>query len=146
MIKECHYKATNELEMYYRYYDKDGREIKAGDYIKFDYGDIKKVYASTSGELNTDATNPSWIKSGRARPCQYGLYPLNEYACSVCKVMDDYKPEPIKVKDYEAVITLRFDVQASEIMANPLITKLIGDRHCIEYGIKEHCEERTLKD
>ena len=31
-----------------------------------------------SETLGTDATNPAWIKSGRAVPCEFGIYPLTE--------------------------------------------------------------------
>jgi len=35
-----------------------------------------KVYLTNEGELGIDATNPKWIESGRAIPCEYGIYPL----------------------------------------------------------------------
>lgn len=60
----------------YRYFDKNGTEIKDGDKIKHDSGLIEKVYLTDEGTLGTDATNPAWIKSGRAVECEYGIYPL----------------------------------------------------------------------
>ena len=60
----------------HRYFDKHGVEITDGCKIRYEDGRIEKVYLTTEGELGTDATNPSWIKSGRAEPCEYGIYPL----------------------------------------------------------------------
>ena len=61
----------------YRYFDMNGIEIHEGDYIlNVDDGSVQKVYLGESRQLGTDATNPAWIKSGRAVPCEYGLYPL----------------------------------------------------------------------
>lgn len=60
----------------YRYFDKNGVEITEGCKIRYESGRIETVYLTTEGTLGTDATNPSWIKSGRAVPCEYGIYPL----------------------------------------------------------------------
>lgn len=62
----------------YQYFDKNGTEISNGDTIKWDSGMTEKVYLTTEGELGTDATNPSWIETGRAIECEYGVYPLTE--------------------------------------------------------------------
>lgn len=35
-----------------------------------------KLYLTVDGRLGTDATNPSWLESGRAFPCEWGIYPL----------------------------------------------------------------------
>lgn len=61
-----------------RYFDKNGNELHAGDMIKFSESDAKaqKLYLTDDGQLGTDATNPSWIESGRAVECEYGIYPL----------------------------------------------------------------------
>lgn len=58
------------------YYDKNGTEITAGSKIKYKGGTIRTVYLTNDSELGTDATNPKWIESGRAVPCEYGIYPL----------------------------------------------------------------------
>ena len=58
------------------YYDKNGVEITAGSLIKYSDGTVRKVYLTDKDELGTDATNPKWIESGRAVPCEYGIYPL----------------------------------------------------------------------
>lgn len=59
-----------------RYYDRNGKEITDGCKIKYESGRVAEVYLTTEGELGIDATNPAWIKSGRAVPCEYGIYPL----------------------------------------------------------------------
>lgn len=58
------------------YYDKNGVEITAGNLIRYNDGSVRTVYLTDKDELGTDATNPEWIKSGRAVPCEYGIYPL----------------------------------------------------------------------
>lgn len=60
----------------YLYYDKNGSQITAGCQIKYPSGEVKTVYLTSENELGTDATNPEWIMSGRAVPCEYGIYPL----------------------------------------------------------------------
>lgn len=60
----------------YLYYDKNGSQITAGCQIKYPSGEIKTVYLTSENELGTDATNPEWIRSGRAFECEYGVYPL----------------------------------------------------------------------
>lgn len=61
-----------------RYFDKNGKEVKAGDYIRYDgESRTRKVYLLEGDEqLGIDATNPSWIRKGRASECEYGCYPL----------------------------------------------------------------------
>lgn len=58
------------------YYDKHGREITEGCYLKYKDGTIRQVYLTDKNELGTDATNPKWIESGKAVPCEFGIYPL----------------------------------------------------------------------
>lgn len=58
------------------YYDKNGVEISAGSFIRYNDGSVRKVYLTDKDELGTDATNPKWIESGKAVPCEYGIYPL----------------------------------------------------------------------
>ena len=61
----------------YRYFDKNGNELFDGDTIKYNSGEIMKLYLTDQGQLGTDATNPIWIKTGKALPCEYGIYPLS---------------------------------------------------------------------
>lgn len=60
-----------------RYYDIHGEEIRDGDTVLLD-GSEKKVYLTDGGCLGTDATNTAWLESGRAAPCEYGVYPFCE--------------------------------------------------------------------
>lgn len=60
----------------YRYFDMEGRELHGGDTIIHENGQEEKIYLTADGLLGTDATNPYWIKTGKADPCEYGIYPL----------------------------------------------------------------------
>lgn len=70
------------------YFDKNGKEITEGCRIKYENGDVKEVYLTENDELGTDATNPKWLKSGRAVPCEYGIYPLEEKETDEVEVVD----------------------------------------------------------
>ena len=63
-----------------KYFDKNGIEITEGCKIKYENGNIKTVYAWSdifgNEGLGVDATNPAWIESGRAYPCEYGIFLL----------------------------------------------------------------------
>lgn len=61
-----------------RYFDKNGREIREGDFIRWPGGRIQEVYRTDKEELGTDATNPLWLASGRAVACESGIYPFEE--------------------------------------------------------------------
>ena len=61
-----------------KYFDKNGVEITEGCKVKYEDGTIKKVYLTESELLGTDATNPKWIESGKAVPCEYGIYPFTK--------------------------------------------------------------------
>lgn len=61
-----------------RYFDKNGVEILEGCEILYPSGRVEKVYLTDDDCLGTDATNPRWIETGRACPCEYGIYPLEE--------------------------------------------------------------------
>ena len=68
-------KYTNDATLYY---DKNGVEITDGCTIRYESGVTKKVYLTEQGYLGTDATNPTWIATGRACECEFGIYPLTE--------------------------------------------------------------------
>jgi len=77
----------------YRYFDKNGVEITEGCTIKYNHGDrslirYEKVYLTEDGQLGTDATNPRWIESGRAVPCEYGVYPLTREETEEIEVVE----------------------------------------------------------
>jgi hypothetical protein len=77
----------------YRYFDKHGVEITEGCTIKYDHADkslirYEKVYLTEDGQLGTDATNPRWIESGRAVPCEYGIYPLTKAETEEVEVVE----------------------------------------------------------
>ena len=62
-----------------RYWDKNGTELKDGDTVMYPSGRLKVLYTyedEFGTGLGTDATNPTWIESGRACECEYGIYPL----------------------------------------------------------------------
>ena len=61
-----------------KYFDKNGVEITDGCRIAYGDGTVRTVYLTENELLGTDATNPTWIESGRAFPCEYGIYPLTE--------------------------------------------------------------------
>lgn len=68
-----------------RYFDKEGNELHDGDLVRFDAEATvdgmaieRRLYLTEEKELGVDATNPSWIKDGRAVPCEYGIYPVHE--------------------------------------------------------------------
>lgn len=72
-----------------RYYDRNGNEITDGCKIRYENGTIKKVYLTEKDELGTDATNPLWIESGRAVPCEYGIYPLEHCETNEVEVVKE---------------------------------------------------------
>lgn len=71
-----------------KYYDKNGKEITDSSVIRYTDGRERKVYLTENGELGTDATNPSWIESGRAVPCEFGIYPLEEEETEEVEVVE----------------------------------------------------------
>lgn len=75
------------------YFDRNGKEITEGCEIKYLHGDktlqrTEKVYRTTDGELGVDATNPRWIATGRAEPCEYGIYPLTKEETEMVEVVE----------------------------------------------------------
>ena len=76
-----------------KYFDRNGKEITEGCKIKCLHGDkslerIEKVYRTEDGELGTDATNPRWIETGRAVPCEFGIYPLTKEETEMVEVVE----------------------------------------------------------
>ena len=71
----------------WRYFDKDWKELHNGDILQQPDGTREVLYLTEQGRLGVDATNKKWIESGRAVPCQYGIYPLTHddvmYGCKV---------------------------------------------------------------
>lgn len=70
-----------------RYYDKNGKEITEGCMIRYADGTVRKVYLTENDYLGTDATNPAWVKSGRAAECEYGVYPLSNMETEEVEVL-----------------------------------------------------------
>lgn len=60
------------------YYDMNGKEIHEGDCVVLE-GKEEKVYLTSEDELGVDAINPLWIKSGKAIPTEFGIYPFSIY-------------------------------------------------------------------
>lgn len=59
-----------------KYFDRNGAPIVEGCKIRYLSGRVEQVYLTADGELGVDATNPRWVETGRAVPCEYGIYPL----------------------------------------------------------------------
>lgn len=60
----------------WEYFDKNGTPLYEGDVVIFPSGAWRILYRTEDGKLGTDATNRKWILSGKAVPCEYGIYPL----------------------------------------------------------------------
>lgn len=75
-----------------KYFDKNEKEIVAGCIIRLESGQEEIVYETIDGELGIDATNKKWIDSGRAAPCEYGIYPLTKEAASKVEIIE-YIPQ-----------------------------------------------------
>lgn len=58
------------------YFDTYGVEIQEGDVVLMD-NQREIVYRTVDGTLGTDATSKYWLETGRAYPCEYGIYPFN---------------------------------------------------------------------
>ena len=76
-----------------KYYDRNGKEIIEGCKVRYTNNsrsqEVYKVYQTSEGELGTDATNPKWIESGRAIPCEYGIFPFNKAETEVIEVVEE---------------------------------------------------------
>lgn len=87
MTKEEAKKYCDNTTKPYRYWDKNGNEIKEGDFINL-YGREMEVYLlSDEYQLGVDATNPKWIEDGRAMKCEYGCYPLTLEDCQQAELL-----------------------------------------------------------
>ena len=71
-----------------RYFDRNGREITDGCRVKYLDGRIEKIYYTNKWQLGTDATNPTWIKSGRVSECEYDIYPLTRQETEEVEVVE----------------------------------------------------------
>lgn len=72
-----------------RYFDRNGEEITDGCSIRYNDGSVRKVYLTVDEQLGTDATNPAWIKNGRAAECEYGIYPLTPEETEEVEVIEE---------------------------------------------------------
>ena len=107
----------------YTYFDRDGNELHDGDTIMWADGRTEKLYATVEGRLGTDATNPSWLASGRAVECQYGVYPL-----TWSDVQEIVKVAP---QDIERVAAARKAEQEAEMLRVRRETEM---KKLAEYG------------
>lgn len=73
----------NESKESYDYFDANGNEIREDMFIK-EGNEYRLLYATEDGTIGTDSTNPSWVKSGRAIPCEYGIYSLTQQETEDC--------------------------------------------------------------
>lgn len=62
----------------YEYFDKNGVQLFEGDVVVLPDGTWEILYKTGDDRLGIDATRKSWIVTGRAEPCEYGIYPLEE--------------------------------------------------------------------
>ena len=61
----------------YQYLDMNGVELHEND-IVFIYKKNMRVFLTDAKTLGTDATNPAWIRNGRAFEGENGIYPFEE--------------------------------------------------------------------
>lgn len=69
----------NEVKNCNQYFDRNGQEILEGMYMLDDRGHYRLIYATDNYGLGTDATNRTWLKSGRAYSCQFGINGITPY-------------------------------------------------------------------
>lgn len=75
----------------WEYFDKNGTPLYEGDVVIFPSGAWRILYRTEDGKLGTDATNRQWIVTGKAEPCQFGIYPLEELdIVEKCPFLDKY--------------------------------------------------------
>lgn len=93
-----------EVNGEYIYYDKEGNELHEGDTIRYTNGTTEKLYLTNDNMLGIDATNRKWIESGRAMPCEYGIYPLGRLDMQeIVKI--DAESAAVKTQQPEATST-----------------------------------------
>lgn len=65
------------------YHDMHGNELHEGDVIRWPLSGREELVYKWRDKfdegLGFDATNPRWIETGKASPCEYGIYPLTDY-------------------------------------------------------------------
>lgn len=104
------------------YFDKNGNEITEGCEIQYASGRVEKVYRAEDGQLGTDATNPKWIETGRAVPCEYGIYPFGQNELKEIEVIR-YQ-DKVQEKTVDSVIA---DATAAAKEANAAIEAVEQD-------------------
>lgn len=81
-----------------RYFDRNGNELHDGDIVEYANGRTEVLYLTVMGELGTDATNPEWIRTGRAEPGENGIYPL-----TIASLREIVLKEP-KIKEEQKIV------------------------------------------
>lgn len=107
----------------YTYFDREGNELHDGDTIMWADGRTEKLYATVQGLLGTDATNPSWLASGRAVECQYGVYPL-----TWSDVQEIVKVDPLKAEQEAKARKAKYEAEQLKARREAEMKKLA------EYG------------
>lgn len=71
------------------YYDKNGKEIKAGMVIKHDSGDVEKVYPNWDGDdLGVNATNEQFFENHPNVDMRRQIYPLSQFDLSEWEIVE----------------------------------------------------------
>lgn len=69
-----------------RYFDKNGKEIKAGMTLKHEDGSLELVYACGEDDLGFNASNLAWLKrTGQAQE----FYPLYQFSLTEWEIVDN---------------------------------------------------------
>lgn len=80
----------------YVYTDKNGVILRKGDKIRWTDSRENKtetLYLTAFGELGTDATDPLLTESGKAKPCECGIFPLTENDLSCIEKVGALNPK-----------------------------------------------------
>ena len=66
-----------------KYYDKNGKEIKAETYLRFSDGSIEKIYDCTDaygeGDLGINASNEAYMQTQGLGECDREFYSLSNF-------------------------------------------------------------------